>query len=119
MEYTLELDSSMSMPNLIEQRRKARIKEHFPVKVQGIDEEGQAFSLETRSEDISANGLFLLLKRRVEKGMKLLITVKLTIARSDDVVARQVAMHSIVVRAEPVADDLWGVGLTCTHHRFL
>jgi len=102
-----------------ERRHKARIYEPFPVKVRGVERQGQAFEEDTLVENLSASGVYLHLPLNVEQGAKLFLVIQFLGAQSSDGIVARVAVRGVVMRVEPKADGSYGLAVAIWHHRFL
>ena len=103
----------------VERRRKPRIFEPFRATVHGVDVQGEAFMDDAVLTDLSAGGLHLNLRRRVEVGAELMIVSKLSRSSSKNNSGPLVAMNGTVLRAECTQGDACGVAVEFTHKRFL
>lgn len=103
----------------VERRRKPRIFEPFRATVHGVDVQGEAFMEAAVLTDLSAGGLHLNLRRRVEVGAELMIVSRLTRSSSKTDLGPLVAMNGTVLRAECAQGDACGVAVELTHKRFL
>jgi hypothetical protein len=109
----------LSEERLEERRRKPRIMEYFPVKVRGVDANGEEFELDATLDNLSAGGLYIRLPRRTEADGRLFIVIRLSAAFAGKVSAPQVAVRGKVVRAEQHSSDTYGLAIAFTRHRFL
>ncbi|MBI3325996.1 MAG: PilZ domain-containing protein [Nitrospinae bacterium] len=100
----------------IEARRDPRLYEPFPVKVRGVDANGDDFDLNTVLDNFSAGGLYLRLPQRLEPGAKVFAVVRLT---TQDAPGARVAVRGRVRCLEPKPDGGCGVAIQFTRHRFL
>jgi len=103
----------------VERRRKPRIFEPFRATVHGIDVNGEAFMESAVLTDMSAGGLHLNLRRRVEVGAELMIVSRLTLSSSKTVSGPLVAMNGTVRRAECTRGGVCGVAVEFVQTRFL
>jgi hypothetical protein len=110
---------SLSSVRLEERRRKPRIFEYFPVKVRGMDANGEAFELDATLDNLSAGGLYMRLTRRMEADGRLFIVIRLSAATTDKVSAPHIAVRGRVVRAEQQSPGTYGLAIAFTRHRFL
>ena len=90
------------------------------MRVRGVDEEGEAFRVNTVLDNISTDGLYLRLPRRVKVGAK----VSLIIWFADswiDTTQRVVrlAARGVVMRADPLKGGTFGYAVGLTRKRFL
>jgi hypothetical protein len=86
----------------VERRRSERLLITVPIRVEGVDRNGEKFSEETRTLVINRQGARIYLKRAVAPGATLLITTT---------VARRSAKFRLVGPTQPVSSDVgeWGV----------
>ena len=101
-----------------ERREKPRIDLPFRAKVQGVDQRGESFEIETALDNFSAGGLYLRLAREVNPGAQLRIFVRLPTA-SENAGAWQIATDGVVLRAAKQQDGGCGLAVQFTKHRFL
>ena len=102
-----------------ERRSKPRIDVPFQVKVEGVDEKGEKFTIETVLDNVSSNGLYLRMMPRVEQGAKLSIVLGLhTPSHAIEEVPR-FQMDAVVLRTEKKVGGVYGVAATFDHVRFL
>ena len=102
-----------------ERRSHFRLYAPFSLTVCGKDANGEAFRIATVLENISAGGLYVRLERRVEVGARVFTVVHFTADQTDMVPGPHVAMRGVVVRTEPLLQDMWGVAVAFTRQRFL
>ena len=102
-----------------ERRRHFRLHAPFSLTVHGRDTNGEAFRIATVLEDISAGGLYVRLERRVETGARVFTVVHFAAEQAETVPGPRVAMRGVVVRTEPLPQDMWGVAVAFTRQRFL
>jgi hypothetical protein len=103
---------------LSERRVKARINESFPINIRGIDKSGEAFELQTVTDNISATGLYIRMERSVEWGASLFMVINLSGSRGEAPGAR-IALRGKVRRIEWLSPDSYGIGVRISSHRFL
>ena len=102
-----------------ERRNRQRLFEPFPVKVRGVDRKGNRFKINTAVENISAGGLYLRLKQRVEPGTVLFVVTQFSSAWKRNARVACVATRGPVLRVESRSGGEYGVAVAITHHRFL
>ena len=102
-----------------ERRIKPRIFEHFRATVHGVNAGGEAFTVETVLENISATGLYLRLTQAVEVGTELLVVSQLSNPSNGKTSGPLLAMSGAVVRLGEATSDACGVAVEFTHTRFL
>ncbi len=93
---------AMLEQQVTERRRRPRIYDPFPAKVQGIDTKGVRFESDTVIDNLSSAGLYLRLMSSVEPGAKLFITFRLSTSASaqGSTLIRSVAIDGMVLRVE-------------------
>ena len=101
-----------------ERRRHPRIDEALPVKVSGVDEDGQTFESATLLDNISAGGLYMRLARCLALGMQLSVTVRFTANPSSDAPAVRLSATGEVLRAVMLPDGTCGVAVAFTNYLF-
>ena len=117
---TLPASSPKQTPYVGKERRiKPRIFELFRATVHGVNALGEAFTVETVLENISATGLFLRLPQAVEVGTELLIVSQLSNPSNGKTSGPLLAMSGNVVRVCGATSDACGVGVEFMHTRFL
>ena len=102
-----------------ERRIKPRIFEQFRATVHGVNADGEAFTVETVLENISATGLYLRLTQAVEVGTELLVVSQLSNPSNGKTSGPLLAMSGTVVRVCEATSDACGVAVEFTHTRFL
>ena len=102
-----------------ERRRHARLYESLPVLVRGVAATGEAFELLTVLDNVSAGGLYVRLKHRVEVGEKLFAAICFAADRMAEAPHLRVVVRGRVVRITRHPDGRWGVGVQVVRHRFL
>jgi hypothetical protein len=99
-----------------ERRSKLRLYGPFPAKVRGVDVNGKIFKVETVLDNISAGGLYLRLRQRLEPDAILFVVTRLS---ASEVRAPRVAVRGKVLRIEQKPDGECGVAVKITRHRFI
>ena len=102
-----------------ERRIKPRIFEQFRATVHGVNADGEAFTVETVLENISATGLYLRLSQAVELGAELLVVSQLAKPSNGKSSGPLLAMSGTVIRVGEANGDMCGVAVEFTHTRFL
>ena len=103
----------------VERRRKPRIAGPFPATAHGVDAGGEGFELSAVIDNISAAGLYVRLKQRVEPGTTLFFLTSLSRAERVGRIAPRLALHGVALRAELTSAGGCGVAVALSHHRFL
>ncbi|MDT5293969.1 MAG: hypothetical protein QOJ76_849 [Acidobacteriota bacterium] len=88
-----------------------RIYGPFAALVRGTNARGERFESETELDDLSAADFNLRLRQPLERGARLFAVVRLCKAL--------VAMHGVVLRAEPKGDGSRRLSVAIIHNRFL
>ena len=102
-----------------ERRRKPRLEGPFPAVVHGADAGGEAFELHTVIDNISAGGLYVRLRQRVEPGATLFFLATLSATGRVGGFAPRLALHGVALRAELTPEGTCGVAVAISHYRFL
>jgi hypothetical protein len=102
-----------------ERRSKPRIEGSFPTIVQGVDTSNETFQIETTIDNISASGLYLRLRQRLEPGTTLFFITSLSTPGSANVSAPRLALHGVVLRTELKHGGACGVAVALSNYRFL
>jgi hypothetical protein len=102
-----------------ERRSKPRIEGAFPTVVHGVDAGNETFQIETTIDNISASGLYLRLRQRLEPGTTLFFITSLSTPGSANVSAPRLALHGVVLRTELTRGGACGVAVALSNHRFL
>src|SRR5213596_1917442 len=100
-------------------RRKPRIYEPFAARVRGVDGRGDPFEVEAVLDNLSAGGLYMWVKRRVEEGLQIFILFRLATRLTPEVKGLRVAAHGRVLRSEPGPDGACGVAVVFERYRYL
>ena len=101
---------------VVERRSKPRSSEAFPARVWGVDIDAQPFSFDCLLDNMSANGLYLRLPRRMEFSSAISLVVRLLNGPVDGMMA---AIKGTVIRDEVEPDGHTGVGIRIVEHRFI
>ncbi len=102
-----------------DRRLKPRICVPFPAKVEGRDENGEDFKVQTVLDNLSADGLYLRMVPCVEPGARISILLRLiTTADLVETVPR-FAIDGVVIRREEKIGGAHGVAVTFDRVRFL
>jgi hypothetical protein len=104
--------------SVMERRRKPRISQPFHVRVSGKDTGGDAFEISTVLDNMSSAGIYLKLDRSVDLGKRLNMVIRLSTSIAEEEIAK-VAVETVVVRRESLANQLWGLALLIVKRRFL
>jgi hypothetical protein len=102
-----------------ERRSKPRIKGAFPTVVRGVDAGNETFQIETVIDNISAGGLYLRLRQRLEPGMTLFFLTSLSTPGCVNLTAPRLALHGLVLRTELTHGGACGVAVALSNYRFL
>ena len=94
-----------------ERRGKPRICVPFHATVEGKDNSGQAFCVETVLDNLSSSGLYLRILPRVEQGAKLLIELGLLTPPDMTDGATRFAIEGVVVRSDEKTGGVFGVAV--------
>jgi PilZ domain-containing protein len=102
-----------------ERRGKPRIREAFPVKVMGKDLNGQIIEADILLENLSASGLYLIMKQKVAYGARLTLIVQFFYSNEGQKSVARVSARGVVVRVEPRPNGTEGLAVAFKSHRFL
>ena len=101
-----------------ERRRYPRINIPFPATVQGLDNGGHNFSVETVLDNLSSKGLFLRMMPCVEPGAKLCIEIQMRTGRQLEHEGARLSVDGVVLRADKLAGGASGVAVSFAKVRF-
>ena len=104
-------------PAFVEKRAKPRIRCSYPAQVSGYN---GAMKYEARAvlSNMSASGMHLRLKRRLQVGEAIFILVRLSTSPLKQESAPRITASGVVVRVEPKSDSSYGVAVQLDRHRF-
>ena len=100
-----------------DERSKPRVCLPLLATVQGLDAQGQSFSMMTAVDNLSANSLYLRLLLCVEQGASLSIQLKLSNSTLTPKLFSQVSINGIVRRVEQKMGGVYGVAITFNEMR--
>ena len=103
----------------MERRRKPRIQNAFRATVRGVNTSGEAFETITVLDNLSAGGLHLFLRQRVEQGAKVFIVIQFSTRPSVREARPRVAIRGDVLRVERQSSGACDIAVAFTGHRFL
>ena len=116
---THDMNSSSINHSRVERRRKVRVYEPFPAKVEGTDADGNSFEIETVLYDLSAGGTRLRMPRQVAEGEKLSLSLTVPAASEGELKGLRVAAYGIVRRVDPLPNGLLSLAVEFTRFRIL
>ena len=102
-----------------ERRSKPRIKGSFPTVVHGVDAGSESFQIQTTIDNISAGGLYLRLRQRLEVGTTLFFITSLSMPGCVNESVPRLALHGVVLRTELTHGGACGVAVALSNYRFL
>ncbi|HVG39618.1 MAG TPA: PilZ domain-containing protein [Pyrinomonadaceae bacterium] len=102
-----------------ERRGKPRIHVPFPAKVQGVDKNGEPFSVETVLDNLSGRGFYLRMMPFVEEGARLTVVITLSTIATDAGDAPRVRVQGTALRVETKPGGVCGIAATFSHPHFL
>ena len=114
-----QIDDHLCTCGMGERRRMERLFDPFPVKLRGVDAEGQGFEVNTVIKNIGAGGLYVQLSKRVETGSRLFSVTRFSTAALEVQRGPLIAMSGRVVRVDPQPDGSFGLAVEFTSSRFL
>jgi hypothetical protein len=103
----------------LERRSKPRIQSPFPATVRGVNARGEAFETDTVLDNLSASGLYLFLRQRVEQGAKVFIVVQFSTSPTVRDTRPRVALRGEVLRTDRESSGACGIAVAFTGQRFL
>jgi c-di-GMP-binding flagellar brake protein YcgR len=99
-----------------ERRKKPRISNPLRVAVSSVNVAGEAFTLETVLDNLSAGGMYVRLPQRVGIGTKVFSVIHLADARRPD--EGRVALSGVALRSD-LGFGSCGLAVAFKRHRFL
>ncbi len=108
--------SEIAMRPAKDRRRSPRLAVRFPVTVRGIDLRGERFRHVTRLENISHEGLYVVVPALLIAGARVFALVRMS--ESDSARAARLAVRGVVVRTADQPEGV-GLGVHFTRWRFL
>ena len=116
--YFSSINSRMDI-NYLERRSKPRVNVSLPAIVRGYPATGNRFEAKALLANMSANGMYLHLKRSIRVGERIFVFVRLSPEPTGEVVHPQIAASGTAVRTEVLPDGSYGVGVQLHQHRFI
>ena len=104
---------------IVERRNKPRLYAACPAVVRGVDPVQGRVEEEGILENLSATGLYMLLRRHVPQGSSLFVLFRFAQAFEEHKPAPRIAVRGTVVRGEPQPDGTFGVAVKFRHYRFV
>ncbi|MFC1879554.1 PilZ domain-containing protein [Chloroflexota bacterium] len=101
----------------VERRRKPRVECSYPAQVNGYTS-GMKFEARAILTNMSASGMYLRLKRRLEMSEPVFVVVRLSTSPLRQKTTPRIAANGSVVRIEPKSDGTYGVAVQLDNHRF-
>ena len=102
-----------------DRRSRPRIYVPFPAKVQGTDESGKAFEVDTALDNLNANGLYLRLMYKVKFASDLIVEFRLISNVSNTTAEPHVKVKGNVIRIDEYPCGVCGVALSFSRPQFL
>ena len=99
-----------------ERRVKPRSTKVLPARVWGVDSEDQPFSFDCKVDNISGEGVYLRIPRRMKFSSAISLVVRLL---NGPVEGAAAAIKGIVIRDQVEADGHRGIGVRIVEHRFI
>ena len=112
--FSKHFHSSFRDVKFSERRRKPRLTRSLPVRVWGIDCDGEVLSLDSQLDNISSTGLLFRSHRQLKVSSQISLVVRLM--NGSGLMA---AIKGEVLRDELQLDGSRGVAVKITEHRFL
>lgn len=107
-----------SVERIEERRRKPRICVPFHAKVKGVNDSGEAFTIDTVLDNVSGEGLYMRMMRSVKRGTRLSIVVELHTPPKVKGDAPRFVIGGVVQRTDEKAGGVYGVAVCFEHVRF-
>lgn len=101
---------------LVERRKKPRIANPFPTRVWGADATGNTFEIDCTLDNVSSQGLYLRLPRRIASGAELNVVIKFSDGLHPGATALLVCE---ALREEPQTDGLFGLAMRVKNYHFI
>ena len=89
----------------------------YAARLWALDAAGRAWKEDTVLDNLSAGGLYLRLRRRVQEGAHVHVAVRLSTAPSESTSAMRLVAHGVVLRTEPQLDNTCGVAVEFSRRR--
>jgi hypothetical protein len=87
--------------------------------VRGVNASGEAFETITVLDNLSAGGLHLFLRQRLEQGVKVFIVIQFSTSPTVRETRPRVAIRGDVLRVERESTGAFGIAVAFKGHRFL
>jgi hypothetical protein len=100
-------------------RAKPRLSHPFPIKVQGMDIEGEEFTLNTVLDNLSVGGMYFRMPYRVEREAYMSINIRLSSSTQECESGMEIAAYGKVLRVEEIQPGEYGIAVAFKHHRIL
>ena len=91
----------------------------LPVKVRGVDADGETFEIDTALDNVSAAGLYVRVSRRLEPGANVFALVRLSTNMVDESIGARVEVLGQVTRVDRTPDGSFGLGVAFRRHRLM
>jgi hypothetical protein len=101
-----------------ERRLKPRFKCDYPAQIRGRDVNGNIFQEDGRALNLSRNGVYLILNRKIPNGMELSIKIGLP-TRLLKLGMPKLVVRGPVVRGEFRSETIYGIAVKFQEYRFL
>ena len=103
----------------VERRSKPRMECAFPAVVRQSGSGTTRFQEQATLLNLSGNGLYLRMNRRVEVGQALFVVARFSNVAESDLRTTRIAFRGTVVRSEARSDGMCGIAIMFNQHRFL
>ncbi len=101
-----------------DRRGKPRLRCNYPAIVRGSDPNTARFEEPATLCDLSASGLYLRMRREIERGTKLFVCFRMSTS-APHVQAPTLAIRGVVVRTEARTDGTCGLGIRLLRYHVL
>lgn len=112
------MDDNSQQITFSERRRKPRMVCQYPAIVHGSDSQGKKYRECGQLVNLSSNGMFLAVDRKIIPGEELSVIVRLTDSTQAEE-APKLAVSGVVIRAESQFDGGFGIAVRFHRYRFL
>jgi hypothetical protein len=106
-------------PQFSERRTKPRLQCSYPARVRGQVTGTARFEAQAILSNLSANGMYLRMKRPLQAGEAIFIVARLSTAPLDECSVPQIAAFGIIQRVEALPGGDYGTAVALKQHRFI
>lgn len=91
----------------IDRRKKTRISVPLPISISGSGDQHHLYRFETVSWDFGSGGLCAFSPRKIEKGERISLSIRLALTGSNPALAPRVAARAVVLRSQSLPDGAY------------